>query len=105
MADETAESQGQRYVTRELRVLFNSTKDEDLKGQINILEKAFRGPLTAAVSRELNRIRRNGVTGENLMRMLSDIYHQHNMREWTGRRLLSRENHSLPRVICSEKLI
>lgn len=33
---------GQRYVLRELRVLFGAATDEDVKGQINILEKAFR---------------------------------------------------------------
>jgi hypothetical protein len=37
-------TQGQRYVLRELRVLFGATEDEDEKGQLNILEKAFRGP-------------------------------------------------------------
>ncbi|GAG17902.1 unnamed protein product, partial [marine sediment metagenome] len=35
-------TQGQRYVLRELRVLFNTTEDENLKAQILILERAFR---------------------------------------------------------------
>jgi hypothetical protein len=48
---------GQRYVLRELRVIFGTTTDEDEKGRINILEKAFRGPITTAVNQELNRIR------------------------------------------------
>ncbi len=55
-------TQGQRYVLRELRVLFGAL-DDDVKAQINILEKAFREPVTIAVNRELNRIRRNGITG------------------------------------------
>ena len=39
---------GQRYVLRELRILFGATEDEELKAQINVLEKAFRAPhLTA----------------------------------------------------------
>jgi hypothetical protein len=45
-------TQGQRYVLRELRVLFNATEDEDIKAQINILEAAFRGTMTRALAQE-----------------------------------------------------
>ena len=79
-------SQGQRYALRELRVLFGLSLDDDIKTQINVLEKAFRGPLTTAVNRELNRIRRNGMTGQHLMRALTALYHQHSMRDWAERR-------------------
>jgi hypothetical protein len=47
-------TQGQRYALRELRVLFSRTDDEDRKGQIHLLEKAFRLTPTAAVTKELN---------------------------------------------------
>ena len=63
-------TQGQRYVLRELRVLFGATSDEDEKAQINILEKAFRGPMTTALNRELNLVRCNGVTGPELQKTL-----------------------------------
>ena len=88
-------SHGQRYVLRELRILFGVTSDEDVKAQINILEKAFRGPTTAAINRELNLFRRNGITGQQLMKDLVRLYHQHNMREWLDRRTLEleRERH------------
>lgn len=33
----------QRYVIREIRVFFEATRDEDMRTQLNILEKAFRG--------------------------------------------------------------
>jgi hypothetical protein len=97
-------TQGQRYVLRELGVLFRATEDEDTKEQVNTLERAFRQPLTAAVSRELNRLRRNAVVGPALLKSLTDVYLQHNMKEWTGRRLepLAEE---YPRVICSEWLV
>ena len=36
-------SHGQRYVLRELRLMFSQIEFEDKKSQINILEKAFRG--------------------------------------------------------------
>jgi len=32
---------GQKYVRKELRVVFGATTDEDLKGQINLLEQVF----------------------------------------------------------------
>ena len=95
-------TQGQRYALRELRVLFSATTDENVKAQINILEKAFRGPVTRAVNRELNRVRQNRLMAQELFRVLGDIYYQHNMRDWVDSRSLQREEQPIPRVICSE---
>jgi len=76
---------GQRYVMRELSVLFRASEDEDQTGQITVLEKAFRNPLTKALQRELNQVRRNGVTGDALLKSLVKLYNQHNLRSgWTG---------------------
>jgi superfamily II DNA/RNA helicase len=96
---------GQRYTLREMRVLFEAITDEDLKGQINILEKAFRGTITTAINRELNLLRRNGVTGQELLKNLTRIYHQHSMREFLDRRGLQLEDHPIPRIVCSEGLV
>ena len=96
---------GQRYVLRELRVLFGAATDEDVKGQINILEKAFRGPITTAINRELNLLRRNSVVGEDLLKNLARLYHQHNMRDWIDRRTLQFDGIPTPRIVCSEALI
>ncbi|MBM3301498.1 MAG: SWF/SNF helicase family protein, partial [Deltaproteobacteria bacterium] len=98
-------SHGQRYILRELRLLFNATSDEDVKAQINILERAFRGGISTAVNRELNVMRRNGLTGEHLLKELVRVYHQHNMREWLDRRSLQTEYRPIPRIICSEALL
>lgn len=95
---------GQRYILREMRVFFGATGDEDIKAQINILEKAFRGPITTAINRELNLLRRNGVTGQELFKTLIRIYHQHNMREWLDRRPGLLEDHPIPKIVCSEWL-
>ena len=97
-------TQGQRYVVRELRVLFNAGDDDDLRAQINILDAAFRRPLTRALNRELNRIRRNGVTGAALFKTLVELYYQHNMRDWADRRGISVEDQPIPVIICSEGL-
>jgi len=97
--------QGQRYLLRELRVLFGATDDEDKKVQINILERAFRGPTTSAIDRELNLLRRNGVTGQELLKTLVHLYHQHNMRDWLDRRSSQFEDQQIPKIVCSEALI
>lgn len=95
----------QRYVVRELRILFGNSKDEDMRAQINILDRAFRGPITAAVNRELNLLRKNGVTAENLLKSLSHIYHQHNMRDWADRRAPVIQGDLIPKIVCSEMLV
>ncbi len=98
-------TQGQRYVLRELRILFGATTDEDEKAQINILEKAFRGPMLPALNRELNLLRRNGVTGPEFLKILVRLYHQHNMRDWLDRRSPQLEDQSIPKIVCSEALV
>lgn len=98
-------TQGQRYVLRELRILFGATTDEDEKTQINILEKAFRGPMLPALNRELNLLRRNGVTGPELLKILVRLYHQHNMRDWLDRRSPQLEDQQIPKIVCSEALV
>jgi len=96
---------GQNYILREMRVLFGATEDEDQKAMINVIEKAFRGPVTRAVNRELNLLRRNGVSGQPLLKALSRIYDQHNLREWIDRRTMQSKDHPVPKVVCSEALI
>jgi len=97
-------SQGQRYVLRELRTQFAQARG-DKRTQINILEQAFRGPVTSAVNKELNRLRRNAVVGDNLLRSLSEIYHQHNMRDWVERRSKLLVETPVIRIVCSEGLV
>ncbi|MEP7288448.1 MAG: helicase-related protein [Chloroflexota bacterium] len=98
-------TQGQRYILKELRILFGTVDDEDIKGQINLLEKAFRGPITRAVVRELNVLRRNGVKGEDLFKTLAGLYYQHNMRDWLDRQQSQEENDMIVRIVCSEALL
>ncbi len=98
-------TQGQRYILKELRELFGTVDDEDIKGQINVLEKAFRGPITRAVVRELNVLRRNGIKGEDLFKTLAGLYYQHNMRDWVDRQQSQEENDMIVRIVCSEALL
>lgn len=96
---------GQRYVLREVRVLFGSARDDDRKGQLRILEQAFSGPITTAVNRELNRLRRNGIIGEDLLRNLIRIYQQHDLRRAVERAASDLQDTPVPRVVCSEGLV
>ena len=99
-------SRAQHYVLRELQLLFAEASDEDLQAQINLLESAFRGPITDALNRELNLLRRNGVTGNALLRNLSQLYRQHNMKEWNSRQQIAEyQNEDLPKIVCSTALV
>ena len=96
---------GQLYVLRELRILFEATEDDETKQNVNVLEKVFRGPLTGAVKRELNQLRRNSVTGEGLLKNLVRIYDQHNLKDASARRSLVMADRAIPRIICSEAFV
>ncbi len=96
---------GQLYVLREMRILFEATQEEDIKQNINVLEKVFRGALTGAVKRELNQLRRSSVTGESLLKNLIRIYDQHNLKDVAARRNLEMEERAVPRIICSEAFV
>jgi hypothetical protein len=97
----------QRYVRRELNLLYKQTEDEDLRQQIAVLEAAFTrpGPLPTVRS-ELNRIKREGIMGEALLELLSDIYHVHGLdRTPEQKQEAPEENDALPRIVCSEALV
>jgi len=97
-------SHGQRYVLKELRIYFGTVEDEDTKANINLLERAFRlSGVTRAVRDELNKLRRNNVTGQSLFKSLVRIYQQHNLREWLDRPRNDAET-LIPRIVCSESL-
>ena len=98
-------TQGQRYVLRELRELFRLVTDEDEKAQVNLLEKAFRGPITTAINRELNFLRKNSVKNRALLKSLGQVYFQHNMQDWVDNQQRRIGDDELPRLICSEGLI
>jgi hypothetical protein len=102
-------SAAQSYALRELRAFYSRLQDEetDLKAQVVKLEEAFKRPVTAAIRRQLNTLRRNGVVGSPLVRSLTDIYHDHGLHEqvYEDRRLHEQEAEDLPRIICSEAFV
>lgn len=70
---------------------------------MNILEQAFRQPITTVLNQELNRLRRSGMTGTALLRRLGGLYHLHNMHEWQHRR--ATVDDEMPKIVCSEALV
>ncbi|MCC5665896.1 hypothetical protein LC653_18705 [Nostoc sp. CHAB 5784] len=98
-------TQGQLYILRELRIFFKLITDEEVKGEVNILEKAFRSSITQVINRELNILRRNGFVGQELFNQLVQIYRQHNMHEWlNNNNSLPAMSVPIPIIICSEVL-
>jgi hypothetical protein len=99
----------QNYVLRELRAFYSQLKEEDtdLKAQVVKLEEAFKWPVTAALRRQLNTLRRNGVIGPVLIRSLTDLYHDHGLHErvYEESRLHEQESEEFPRIICSEAFV
>lgn len=102
-------SASQSYALRELRAYYSLLEegDTDLKAQVALLEQAFKRPVPAAARRQLNVLRRNGVTGKNLVGALTDIYHDHALHEHLepDHHQHEQEADELPRIICSEALV
>ena len=97
----------QKYVLRELKAIYSITDDVDERGRVTLLEKAFKNPITMAVKRQVNLLRRNGIVGMNLLRALQDIYHEHGMSDYEHNQRSQHETEleNIPRIICSEALV
>lgn len=95
-------TQAQQYILRELRLSFENTDDEDLRSEINLYDRAFRQVDRIAVKTELNKIRKHGLTGKQLIRKLQEIFIRHNLGEIV--RTTGQPDAIIPKVICSEFL-
>jgi hypothetical protein len=102
-------SVGQIYVLRELRAFYSTLDDseQDLKKEISTLEEVFKKSITTAIRKNLNVIRRNGITGRNLCSHLSEIYHEHGMsqRDYEFKLDHNQEAEDHPRIVCSQSFI
>jgi superfamily II DNA/RNA helicase len=97
---------GQRYVRRELQVLFGETTEAEMRDRINAVEAAFSVPVIGAVEKQLNRLSRQGVRGGELLRELEELYYRYRMYESSSRQNTRQEDEAdTPRIICSEALI
>jgi len=94
----------QRFVQRELRALFAQTSDDDLKGQINLLDTAFRRPLTRTLSSELNAIKRADIRGPQLIQELLHLYTRYALDQQRAQSNHA-EGDDPPMIVCSELLV
>ena len=106
----TGHTVAQKYALKELRLCYAILNEEDgeLKKQVAKLEVAFNRPLTAAIRKRLNVIRRNGVTGKNLLPLLTDLFIEYEMENHSAFELKfkkEQETDELPRIICSEAIL
>ena len=95
-------TRAQQYIVRELRLIFEKAKSDDLKSEINLYDKVFRNIDRKAVKDELNKIRHNGLTGTALIRQLQSVYNRHNLKEFQDKG--SETEPLIVKVICSEVL-
>lgn len=96
----------QRYVLKELRNLFAKSEDDDLKAKINLLDKVYRSDLPLAAIGALNKLRREGVSGEALLERLDEIYYQFNLKMVLDqKRDRGSETETIVKIICSESLL
>ena len=75
------------------------------KNQINLLDQTFRNHLPQAINRELNALRRNGVSGQDLFTHLVQIYNQHDLHKWSDRDTSVLKSQPIPIIVCSEGLV
>ena len=93
----------QRYILKELRLLSNTSKDT---GTIIRLDQAFRLPLTEVIKRDINRLRRLKITGDELVNELATLYRRHNMADLEKHQHQPDErSESYAKVICSASFI
>lgn len=92
----------QRYLIRELRTTYGTTADEDTRTQLQVLEQAFRRPLTRTLASELNAVKRAGLAGIPLIQELSQLYTRYHLDQ--QRPAAQSEEDAVPVVICSEVL-
>ena len=93
----------QRYILKELRILSSTSKDTEA---ISRLDQAFRLPLTEVIKRDINRLQRQKITGEDLLTELTILYHRHNMADLERHQRQSDEqSESSARVICSAAFV
>jgi CRISPR/Cas system-associated endonuclease/helicase Cas3 len=95
-------TQAQQYILRELRLIFEKTDSDDLRSEINLYDRIFRQIDRIAVKGELNKIRKHGLTGKQLIRKLQEIYIRHNLSEIVE--IAGQSGPIIPKVICSEYL-
>ncbi len=94
-------TRAQRYILRELRKLYDLAENEDLKSQIELLDQAFRLPMTQAIRQEMNAIQKSRIEGLALFDTLDRIYLRHDLMKRKSQNQLTFEGDQTPIIVCS----
>ncbi|MBN1483810.1 MAG: helicase, partial [Chloroflexia bacterium] len=99
-------TRAQRYVRRELQLLFGEVEDADLRGQISLMEAVFTQPSPRpAVDSALKRLHREKLRGLPLLDALAEIYRAFRLGQpESAAREAAGENDEVVRIVCSEAL-
>ena len=98
----------QKYVVRELRNLYAEIQTDERREKIERLEETFRLETNTVVRRELNRIHRAQLSGDDLINALEQLYSKYRLgeeRRETEERRRRAEADLTPRVVCSEAVL
>lgn len=99
---------GQKYVIRQLRALLRINQETEERDIILELEKVFRhDSLPPDVYKELNRFKRERVSGEALLSSLIELYWKFYLGSYLdrGQKESTSEELISPRVICSQAMV
>ena len=73
---------------------------------ISRLDQSFRLPITEVIKRDINRLHRQKVTGDELLTELTILYHRHNMANLEKHRpQFDGQSESYAKVICSASFV
>lgn len=95
----------QRYVLRHLRFAFEKAADPDEKERINLFDRILRQELPEAAVKELNKVRRSGLSGEPLLGRLQEIVLQYRLTRLLEEREEPEREPQATRIVCSEALV
>ena len=95
-------SPGQKYVQRELQVMYGITSEEETRTRIQDLLRIYSGSLPRIVQRQLNEIRRFGLTDDSLLSRLIQINNQYGISDMRSNVMKETKNGKiLSMVVCS----
>ena len=96
-------STGQKYALDHLNNGIDHESDEGRVALLAMLKDAFSHTPTPAVRKELQRLKKNAVSGQRLVDVLQELYTRHRLRDRLGEKHTTTRA-EVPRIVCSEAL-
>jgi len=107
-AEAPTRRRGQAYVVNQLRALLRGSKEAAERETIITLERAINSEsLPPPVHTELNRLRKNKVSGADLLGKLTELYRAFGLGAYLDQQTEEgdRGEQPFPRIVCSEALV